>query len=90
VTPDWAAVDETTDEHDHSPATLELTSVSLERDGTTILDDVTWTVHRGQRWVVLGPNGSGKSTVVRIAAQEVFIGGHIQQIITILPVERIL
>ena len=38
------------------------------RDGTRILDDVTFHVGGRDRWVVLGANGSGKSTLLRIAA----------------------
>ncbi|MEZ5142010.1 MAG: ATP-binding cassette domain-containing protein [Acidimicrobiales bacterium] len=38
------------------------------RDGRTILDDVTWHVRPGERWVVLGRNGSGKTSLVRIAS----------------------
>ena len=33
-----------------------------------MLDDVSWTVSAGERWVVLGPNGAGKTTLLRIAA----------------------
>ena len=47
---------------------LELRGVALVRDGTTILDDVDWTVGHGERWVVLGANGSGKTTLLRIAS----------------------
>ena len=46
---------------------LALTDVAVVRDGTTILDDVTWTVTAGQRWALLGPNGSGKTTLLRVA-----------------------
>ena len=51
-----------------SETVLELVGVGRTTGGTTILDDVDWTVRRGQHWVVLGPNGSGKSTLLRIAA----------------------
>ena len=34
---------------------LELTGVRVVRNGTTLLDTVTWSVDEGQRWVVLGP-----------------------------------
>lgn len=35
---------------------------------TDILRSVTWTVGRGERWVVMGPNGAGKSTLLDLAA----------------------
>ena len=42
--------------------------ITLDIDGTRILDDVTWEIRAGERWVVLGPNGAGKTTLLRIAA----------------------
>ena len=42
--------------------------ITLDVDGTRILDDVTWEIRAGERWVVLGPNGAGKTTLLRIAA----------------------
>ncbi|MFM7095249.1 MAG: ABC transporter ATP-binding protein [Actinomycetota bacterium] len=50
-----------------SPA-LELRNISLQRDTTVILDDVTWMVHPGEHWIVLGANGSGKTSLMRVAA----------------------
>lgn len=47
---------------------LAFDDVSLTRDGTTILDHVTWQVTPDQRWVVLGPNGAGKTTMLQVAA----------------------
>jgi iron complex transport system ATP-binding protein len=47
---------------------LALDHIVFRRDGTTILDDVTFHVGAHDRWVVLGANGSGKSTLLRIAA----------------------
>ncbi|AMB58471.1 ABC transporter ATP-binding protein [Microterricola viridarii] len=47
---------------------LQLTDVTVVRDGNTILDSVNWTVNSDERWVVLGPNGAGKTTMLRIAA----------------------
>jgi iron complex transport system ATP-binding protein len=48
-------------------AAIALAGVSVVRDGTVILDDVTWTVGATERWALLGPNGSGKTTLLRVA-----------------------
>src|SRR4249919_3738864 len=47
---------------------LELASVSVVRGSTTLLDDVTWDVAEGERWVVLGPNGAGKTMLLQLAS----------------------
>jgi len=47
---------------------LDLQSVTIRRGTTTILDEVTWTVREGERWVVLGRNGAGKTTLLQVAA----------------------
>ena len=48
--------------------TLELTGVSLVRDGRSILHPLDWRVAAADRWLVLGANGSGKTTMLRIAS----------------------
>ena len=40
-----------------------LDNVSLERDGKFILQDLSFTVGEGERWVIFGPNGSGKTSL---------------------------
>jgi len=47
---------------------LALAGVSVVRGTSTLLDDVSWEVEEGQRWVILGPNGAGKTTLLQIAA----------------------
>jgi iron complex transport system ATP-binding protein len=47
---------------------LQFTDVSVVRDGTTILDSLSWTVDNDQRWVILGPNGAGKTTLLKVAS----------------------
>lgn len=36
-------------------------------DGTSILNGISWTIHRGEHWALLGPNGSGKTTLLSLA-----------------------
>jgi len=47
---------------------LEFAGVSVVRGDNTLLDDITWEVEEGQRWVILGPNGAGKTTLLQLAA----------------------
>jgi iron complex transport system ATP-binding protein len=47
---------------------LELTDVSVVRDGNHILNSVTWTVDSDERWAILGPNGAGKTTLLQVAS----------------------
>jgi iron complex transport system ATP-binding protein len=47
---------------------LELSDVTVVRDGNPILDSVSWKVDSSERWVILGPNGAGKTTMLQIAA----------------------
>ncbi|TXN32003.1 ABC transporter ATP-binding protein [Lacisediminihabitans profunda] len=47
---------------------LQLSDVSIVRDGNPILKSVDWTVNGDERWVILGPNGAGKTTLLQVAA----------------------
>jgi len=49
------------------PTAIDMSKVTVVRDGKTLLDKVSWTVADGERWVVLGPNGAGKTTLMQIA-----------------------
>lgn len=51
---------------------LDFAGVGLVRGSTTILDDITWSVEEGERWIMLGPNGAGKSTLLSIAAARMY------------------
>ena len=50
---------------------LELSDVSVVRDGNTILDSITWAVDSAERWVVLGPNGARKTTLLSNASASI-------------------
>ena len=51
---------------------LELMDVSVVRDGRALVDDVSWAVKEGERWVILGPNGAGKTTILNIASSYLY------------------
>ncbi|MFF4650161.1 ABC transporter ATP-binding protein [Streptomyces sp. NPDC001380] len=51
---------------------LELVDVSVVRDGRPLVDQVSWAVAEGERWVVLGPNGAGKTTLLQVASSYLF------------------
>src|SRR3954447_18086604 len=51
---------------------LRLSGVRIVRGGTTLLDDVDWTIRQGEKWAVLGPNGAGKTTMLQVAAARLF------------------
>jgi iron complex transport system ATP-binding protein len=47
-------------------------NVTVVKDGTTVLDDVTWEIGTGERWVLFGANGSGKTTLLEVASSYLF------------------
>ncbi|MGH3311633.1 MAG: ABC transporter ATP-binding protein [Streptomyces sp.] len=51
---------------------LDLVDVSVVREGRALVDDVSWSVKEGERWVILGPNGAGKTTLLNIASSYLF------------------
>ena len=51
---------------------VRLRNLVLERQGRVILDDVSWTIRPGQRWVLAGGNGAGKTQLLKIIAGAVW------------------
>ncbi len=45
---------------------LTLADVSVAFGGTTVLENLTLTVSKGERWGVVGRNGAGKTTIFRL------------------------
>lgn len=50
---------------------VNFSSLTINRNGQPILDDVSWTVSADQRWAIIGPNGAGKTTLLRVAAAQI-------------------
>ena len=62
---------------------LEVTSLSKKVGGTMIVNDVSFSVKKGEIFGLLGPNGAGKTTIIRMIASlinrsngQVMINGH--------------
>jgi iron complex transport system ATP-binding protein len=45
-----------------------LENVTVRRGGATLLRGISWTLHAGERWVVIGANGAGKTTLLQAIA----------------------
>jgi iron complex transport system ATP-binding protein len=43
---------------------LTVAGLGVRREGTKILDGVSWAVRKGEHWVILGANGSGKTSLL--------------------------
>jgi iron complex transport system ATP-binding protein len=62
---------------------LEVGGLSIHRQGTRILDGISWRVERGEHWAILGANGSGKTSLLSAlagylmpTAGEIHVLGH--------------
>lgn len=51
---------------------VRLAKLALERQGRVVLDNVSWSVSPGQRWVLAGGNGAGKTQLLKIIAGAVW------------------
>ncbi|MGC4105507.1 MAG: ATP-binding cassette domain-containing protein [Thermomicrobiales bacterium] len=55
-----------------------MTAISLQDvtvwtgERKVLIEDVTWTVRPGERWVVIGPNGAGKTTLMSVVGGDRF------------------
>jgi iron complex transport system ATP-binding protein len=45
--------------------------VSIVRNGSTLISDISWEVDESDRWVVIGPNGAGKTTLLQVISAQI-------------------
>lgn len=53
-------------------AVAELAGVTVQRGGSTLLDNLSLVVGEQDRWVVIGPNGAGKTTLLQLLAAQLY------------------
>lgn len=53
--------------HADEDAVIEFSHVTVNRGQKNLIEDISWKVREGERWIVMGPNGAGKSTLMNIA-----------------------
>ena len=49
---------------------IRLNKVTIRYGERTILNDLDWVVHRGEKWALTGDNGSGKSTLLSLVCAD--------------------
>ena len=49
---------------------LKFNNVSIRYGSRTILKDLNWTVHEGEKWAMSGENGAGKSTLLSLVCAD--------------------
>jgi molybdate transport system ATP-binding protein len=49
-----------------------LRGVRLERNARRVLENVSWTIRPGERWVLAGANGAGKTQLLKLVAGSVW------------------
>ena len=47
---------------------INATQLSCKVGTRYLLNQINWTVHKGEQWVIFGMNGSGKTTLLSIIA----------------------
>lgn len=45
---------------------IEMDAVTVRYGETIVLDQIDWTVRKGEHWAVVGPSGAGKSTLLKL------------------------
>lgn len=47
-------------------------NASVVKDGTLLIDDISWNIGPGERWILFGANGSGKTTLLEVVSSYLF------------------
>jgi molybdate transport system ATP-binding protein len=50
----------------HEESVVQLRNVTIRYGRRVVIDRLSWTVRRGEKWLLKGPNGSGKTTLLSL------------------------
>jgi molybdate transport system ATP-binding protein len=56
---------------------LTIEGVTVRMGGATLLDNLDWTIRRGEQWAVVGPSGGGKTVLAHTLLGRHFASGQI-------------
>lgn len=56
---------------------VHITQLNVQYAGKAVLDNLDWTIHRGEHWLIGGRSGSGKSVLAKALAGREKTGGAI-------------
>ncbi len=66
----YTSADFTEDNASSTETVVQLCNVHIKYEPRIILQEMNWTVQKGERWALLGPNGAGKSTLLSIVCAD--------------------
>lgn len=49
---------------------IEMKNIHIQYGNSIILNNLTWTIKKGEKWALLGPNGAGKSTLLSLVCAD--------------------
>src|SRR3954463_1754082 len=52
-------------------AVVDLAGVTIVRNGSTLINNISWEIDESDRWVVIGPNGAGKTTLLQVISAQI-------------------
>ena len=63
---DSAEKDVSSEEETEKVPLVQMKNVTVGWDGHTVLKNLSWTLNKGEHWLIRGPNGSGKTTFLEL------------------------
>ena len=66
IDPSLIPLSENRESSDESSTLVSLKNCRVKYGSRTLIDNITWTIKKGEKWVLEGANGSGKSTLLSL------------------------